>query len=172
MTTTTLDYRIVSDTTPMSPREWDNVSILALFHGRYALANEHGYRSSDYEGWDEMRAAIADDGGVHIIPVFMYDHGSVTLATGERNPFSCPWDSGQIGFAFTTKEKMEYVGAPEDRVESIIEAEVQEYSKYLSGDAWGYEVLDDEGNVIDSCYGFLGYDVAEEAAREYVKEVK
>lgn len=163
--TATLDYRIVSDTTPMSPREWDNVSILALFHGRYNLANEQGYRSSDYEGWDEMRAAIAADGGIYITPVFMYDHGSVVLATGERNPFTCPWDSGQVGFVYTTPDRIEYVGAPEERIENILRAEVEEYSKYLSGDVWGYEIVDAEDNVIDSCYGFFGYDVAEEAAQ-------
>lgn len=159
-----LNYRIVPDMDPMSPREWDNVSVLALFHGRYNLSNEWGYNPNDYEGWDEMRAAIAADGGIHILPVYGYDHGSLVLRAAESNPFSCAWDSGMVGFVFTSQERMDYTGAPADRINEILRAEVDEYSQYVNGDVYGYEVFDDRGEIIDSCYGFFGYDNAQAAA--------
>ena len=37
-----------------------------------------------------------------------------------------------------------------------LHAEVEEYAEYLAGNVYGYEVLDEDGNDIESCWGFIG----------------
>ena len=47
-----------------------------------------------------------------------------------------------------------------DRVTKLLEAEVEEYDHYLTGDVYGYEITKGErqaGDVIDSCWGFFCY---------------
>ncbi len=36
-----------------------------------------------------------------ILPLFLYDHSGITMSTG---PFSCPWDSGQVGWIYASKK--------------------------------------------------------------------
>lgn len=36
-----------------------------------------------------------------ILPLYLYDHGSITMSTGA---FSCPWDSGQVGWIYASKK--------------------------------------------------------------------
>jgi hypothetical protein len=66
----------------------------------------------------------------------MYEHRAVAVST---KPFSCPWDSGQIGFIFVSKEKLrkEYgvkriTASLVAKAVRILEAEVQEYNQYLN----------------------------------------
>lgn len=40
--------RIVADTDPMDPREWDNVGRMICWHGRYNLGDEHDYDCDDF----------------------------------------------------------------------------------------------------------------------------
>lgn len=162
-----MEYRIVHDETPMSPREYESsLSILVLFHKRYNLPNEFGLDYTQYEGWADMRADIEAEGGINILPVWAYDHGSMAIAVAENNPFSCPWDSGQLGFVFTTEERLEWTGADRDRIEEFMKMEVDEYSRYLNGEVYGYEIVDERGEVVDSCWGYYGYADAEAAAKE------
>ena len=49
---------IEPDENPVSPRDWDNMSKMICFHRRHALGDEHDYKSSDYDGWEELEAAI------------------------------------------------------------------------------------------------------------------
>ena len=160
-----MEYRIVHDDDPTSPREFDNLSIMVLFHKRYNLPNEFAIDFADYEGWADMRAGIEAEGGINILPVWGYDHGSLAIAAGDNNPFTCPWDSGQLGFVFTTEERIEWLGADRDRIEEFLKLEVEEYSRYSMGEVYGYEVFDDRGEVIDSCWGYYGYADAEAEAK-------
>lgn len=37
-----------------------------------------------------------------ILPLFLYDHSGITMST---SVFSCPWDSGQVGWIYASKQK-------------------------------------------------------------------
>ena len=41
---------------------------------------------------------------------------------------------------------------------------MEEYGKYVDGDCWGYVIQDEEGEDVDSCWGFIGLEYAEEEA--------
>ena len=45
-----------------------------------------------------------------------------------------------------------------------MEGEVKEYDQYLTGDVWGFIIEDDDGNELDSHWGFFGFDDCKAAA--------
>ena len=112
-------YRIeiTTDEFPESPRSWDNLGTMVCWHSRYNLGDDDGvstlisdirssgrYRESwEYgEDGEELEYAspsrlmeLAHQCGFEMLPVYLYDHSGITLKT---SPFSCPWDSGMVGF--------------------------------------------------------------------------
>ena len=160
---------VIQDESPSSPREDDNLGTMVCFHNRYDLGDEHNYKSGDYNGWDEMEKNIIKNENVGVIlPLYLYDHSGITIST---SPFSCNWDSGQIGFIFISKEKMlkEYGGkivtqTLKDKVTGYLKGEVETYDQYLTGEVYGYRVSEvttcSEGHEheteIDSCWGYYG----------------
>jgi hypothetical protein len=42
-------------------------------------------------------------------------------------------------------------------IQTCLKGEVEVYDQYLTGDVWGFEVVED-GEVTDSCWGFFGSD--------------
>ena len=98
-----------------------------------------------------------------ILPLYLYDHGGITMSTSS---FACSWDSGQVGWIYMTlgqaMENWHHLSDPENRdtliklAERCLRAEVEEYDAYLRGDAWGYTIEDERGDEIESCWGFLG----------------
>lgn len=155
---------IIQETDPFDPRkEYDHITTMICFHNRYNLGDKHDLKSSDFNGWDELQEYIEECYEPLVIsPIYMYDHSGITISTG---PFSCPWDSGRIGFVFITKESCEEAGTSYDDIEMlnrIIEGEVEEYDHYLRGDVWGFVIREGKhninGEIIDSCWGFYGYD--------------
>ena len=98
------ELEIEQDSSPDSPRTWDNLGTMVCFHKRYNLGDKTDYRSSDYDSWDELKQGIIEnEGEVVILPLFLYDHSGITIST---TPFSCNWDSGQVGFIFVSKHKI------------------------------------------------------------------
>lgn len=122
---------------------------------------------------ERVDALVRDSLGRHIVslPLYLYDHGDITMSTGS---FNDPWDSGQVGFIYVTKEeiKKEYgvkrvTKGVRDKVLALLESEVKTYAIYLEGRVYGYQTFyqlepaseadeAEEGEVIDSCWGFYG----------------
>lgn len=129
---------------------------MALFHRRYSLPNDTNYTTSHYLCWDEMmKDIIKNENILAILPVYGHDHSCFTIST---TPFSCKWDSGQLGFIFITKETFfENFGgqrATKRRVEEalkILVSEIEEYNAYLNGDVW--EIVDENGDSDIEIYG-------------------
>lgn len=124
------------------------------------------------------------ENNVCILPVFMYDHSGITISTG---PFSCPWDSGQVGFIYVTKQKYEVETQKPfnfEDAEFILKGEIETLDQYLTGDVWGYTIystedeefanqiltheddLPDDRNHEDSCGGFFGDDYCKDTAKD------
>ena len=156
--------KIYCDDSSESPREWDNLGTMALYHGRYCVAQE-----SEFGEPRELVEEMQKNGKKYIaLPVFMYDHSGVALSTGRQYPFNCPWDSGQLGWIFVTREqvrkewKVQRI-SPKLRaqVENILRGEVETYGAYLNGNVYGYVAEDQDGEHLDSCWGFYGFDFEE-----------
>lgn len=171
-----LVLKVLQDQDPLNPRtDWDNLGTMALFHKRYTLGDEgHGLYTSDFEGWEEMEDHLYRkcDAAV-VLPVYMYDHGGITIRT---RPFSCGWDSGQVGFIFMSKAKAREAWGVKriskkllGKITEALEYEVKVYDQYLTGDVWGYVVETEDGEHVDSCWGFFGEEEARSEGESALK---
>lgn len=145
---------IETDEYPMNPREWDNDSKMVCFHKRYDLPCEIDIDHNNFNSWDEIEEYIKENYKVtDIKPVYMYDHSGITVKT---TPFSCSWDSGQIGFIFTEERE----------IGSVLEQDIETYNNYITGNVHGYNIILSNGE--ESCWGFYG-DIEESGLLEEAK---
>ena len=178
------DYTICTfyDYEPSNPREWDNLGTMICFNKRYNLGDKHSYDQNDYDSWDEMKGEIEKSEDTFLIlPLYIYDHSGITIST---KPFSCRWDSGQIGFVFVSKKKVleEYNNLDDETLEkvtNVLEGEVKEYDKYLCGEVYGFVVYKTEKcslghehvNVVETCGGFYDEDECMEEGVNVAKKL-
>lgn len=183
--------RIEYDTDPENPRTdiegW--LGTMVCWHRRYTLGDKHKYsdpqdfarslladfidpdkvdRMGDKKVFDELQKYVV------ILPLFLYDHSGLSMNTGG---FSCPWDSGQVGYIYVTRqairEQYEVKSVHKNlrnKVLDILKAEVAVYDEYLRGNVFGfvlekkvtYKSTEDEDDTlvnyeeVDSCWGFIG----------------
>lgn len=154
-------------------KEWDTLGTFSCFHNRYDLSGPGAI-----EDMDELKELI-ERPDVLSLPLYLYDHSGITISTG---PFSCPWDSGQVGHIHITHEKIkkEYGNTkPETlkKVKGYLQGEVDTFDAYLTGQVYGYQVdgepepgedRDTAEENIDSCYGYYG----EEGIKYAIAEAK
>lgn len=165
--------KLVHDSSPDSPRNWDNLGTMICFHRRYDLGDKHSYSSDDYSSWEEMKQAIIkEENPAVILPLYMYDHSGISIST---SPFSCRWDSGQIGFVLVSKKKaLEEFGGKivtaklKERIEKILDGEVETYTQYVEGEVYGFQIVDEDDDIVDSCYGFYGDNHKENGMLDYI----
>lgn len=99
-----------------------------------------------------------------ILPLYLYDHSGLSMSSSS---FACPRDSGQVGYIYVSHAKLRGE-CGDDWLENgtkCLQGEVDTYDQYLRGDVYGYDIVDSEGNSLDSCWGFFGYDFCESEAR-------
>ncbi len=162
-----MKYRLEQDTDAQNPRtDYDNAGTMVCWHSRYTLGDKHDFDSpEDFDQWWKENGK----GGVRL-PLYLFDHSGITMNT---TGFSCPWDSGQVGYIYATRDTIlnEWGIAkritPKARKQAAdyLRGEVAVYDQYLTGDVWGFIVEDEDGAHLDSCWGFYGHDYAESEAQ-------
>src|SRR5262245_42634018 len=141
-----------------SPRENDNLGTVIAWHRRYSLSDTDAPKHIEPQQFDPGAYPVC-------LPVFMYEHGGIALSVGRGGQFSDPWDSGQLGWIYVEREKLLREYSVKRLSKQIIEkattvltSEIEEYSKFVEGQCYGYVVSDDDGETLDSCWGFVGYE--------------
>lgn len=188
--------RIIQDTDPQNPRDWDDVAKLICWHNRYNLGDDHDYNREDFirslasevspafdefaeyldrdldEDCDDLidRAAeVVVRNEYVVLPIFMYDHSGIALSTG---PFSCPWDSGQVGYVIIDRETIDKEWNGDfDCADQYARHAVEVYNQFIGGDVWGFiaEQRNDEGwEETESCWGFFGSDVETNGMKDHL----
>jgi len=132
-----------------NPRDWDNMGTMVCFHKRYNLGDkdEHGFDMFNLNKFIER-----DD--IYSLPLYLFDHGGITIST---IPFSCGWDSGQIGHIYVAKQKIQKEwkqDVTDEEIYNLLKAEIEIYDDYLRGYVYGYYIPD----LDDSCWGYYGDD--------------
>ena len=161
--------KIHYDQDPESPREWSNLSIIACYHPRYHLGDYNRKGKPQFPSKNEVEEIIGNKSTVWL-PLYLYDHSGITMNT---TGFSCPWDSGQVGWIYATKEVLdkEYGKGKwkREEVERVLKGEVEVYDQFLTGQVYGYTIEDEEGDEIDdSCWGLYGEDYAISEAKSVI----
>lgn len=164
-----LTFSLVYDQDCSSPREDNDGNIAHFFsnpHSRSgcvdniddsmailcSLANQLNIPDyDDLEQFELIRAiANADPNKEHIVvePLYKFEHSGVIYAT---TPFSCPWDSGQIGYIFSTVNDFKSVGLEwnAEKAKEYIKGELDLYNNYISGECFGFKV--EEQSTCGSC---------------------
>lgn len=149
------------DPSPESPREWDNLGKMVCFHRRYKLGDEHDYNFTDVESWEELERLVTKrEKACVVLPLYLYDHSGITMNT---TGFSCRWDSGRVGLIYMTKETyLSNFGGKimtkkrKEHAKELLVGEVETYDQFLTGDVYGFRILDEDDNEIDSCWGYYG----------------
>lgn len=192
-----VEIKILPDQNPMNPREWKNSNTMVCWHRRYKL----GDRQPPCDPGEYLRELANSDNPEEItdeqvrqllnpryliLPLYLYDHSGLRMKT---TPFSCPGDSGQVGFIYTSLDHLiECYGSQDpspafdsptrysfqdgiqrtlrEAGKDVLECEVKVYDQYLSGEVYGWIAGD------DSCWGYYGSDFEEngllEAARDSI----
>ena len=121
---------------------------------------------------NELLELVEQSKDIAILPLYLCDHSGITMNT---SGFSCPWDSGQVGWIYADKEMIEQEYGkvtPEtlSTAHEVLAAEVKEYDYYLTNQCYGFQLFKEDIEV-DSCWGFLGEirDV-QDAVKEYLPE--
>ena len=154
---------ISQDLDPIDPRSWDNLGSMVCYHSRYNLGDsDHGIDRSgllDYMKNHKIKSCLN---------LYLYDHSGLTINT---SGFSCPWDSGQIGYIWATDQDIRenwgikrISSKRREQVLRILESEVETYDQYLRGDTYGFNLykietcnLGHEHKInLNSCWGFYG----------------
>ena len=163
--------KIVQDDNPMNPRtEFSNLGTMACWHRRSNLGDTK-IDTARYANGDDWLDQCVDKGSV-VLPLYLYEHGGMTMSTG---PFGDRWDSGQVGWIYcepdaivkeySLKDASEITDDIREKVKSVLESEVKTYDHMLTGNVWGY-VLEkhtkceccgtEATDTIGSCWGFYG----------------
>lgn len=169
-----------------SPREWDNLGIMVVFHNRYNLGdNNHNIKENEYysdklgdyvycNNWEDVKEQILEvyPDAILIKPLYLLDHSGITISMSD---YCDKWDSGQVGFYFTTKKRIReefdckhITKKTMLKAENILKEEVNTYDQYLRGDVYSIDVLDVDGESIECVSGFYGYDYALEEGQRIV----
>ena len=156
---------VKQDDSPCSPREDDNLGIMVCLHRTYNLGDAgHGLKPSQFSAWSELRSHLIEhEKAIVILSLYIYDHSGITMSTEYKYPYNDRWDAGQVGFIYTTREAIlknwNRKGLSKQLLadaERVLRGEVELYDHYLTGDIYGYQVLDENGTVVSSCWGFYG----------------
>ena len=187
------DISIEYDRDAANPRtDWDHLGTMVCWHDKHTLGDTDGLsklkedlRASTYyrDWWEDyynedmlyfdqpadLRTAMIRCHFVYL-PLYVYEHSGITMSASS---FSCPWDSGQVGFIYMTRAKaIENWGKKVCTLKvfnsalDCLNAEVDEYDQYLTGQVYGFIVEHKESEEQDSCWGFFGADYCISEAKD------
>lgn len=171
---TRLYVELIPDTGAEDPRGW--ISRAGVIHV-VDLPRTRVPRESDVPGLDDVITdhdfrAVARwlrmvHGATVVLPLYSVGgDGAIAAGTADEMPTAGNYD----GVTFDTPATRAECFTPTTSttiVAAALAADVATYAQWAEGDVWGYLVArQDTGEEMDSCWGFIGREWAEQAARE------
>ncbi len=155
-----LTVKLFQDTDAQSPQDWGDTGLFLVANHRQCYIPEPGEKRIDCD-FDTLVEKWKD---THwIFPLEAYIHSGVVLALAYTGNFpDRQWDVSQLGAVFASKKEWRLSKSARKSAEQ----HVKTWNEFLAGDVYGYEVEDENGNSLDSCWGFYGHEYAEQQARE------
>ena len=150
--------KVLYDQDPISPDDWDTIGKIYSGHREH---NPQNHKIDEIIDWDE-------DGKWHInkdyifVYIHFYEHSGLTIWSSRKMPDGYGWDSGFFGLYAVHKDNAtkEFGDLSNEenyeRLMKCLEVEVEAWDMYYRGEVYGYEVYEEDGSFIDSCWGFYG----------------
>ena len=175
---------IQADDSPESPREWDNAGVMVCWHRRYNLGDEQpkqdlrewlaSFIHSNSENLSDHEYNDVDDLTTEhlwkiinrefiFLPLYLYDHSGISISTGSfvGRSHHGDWDSGQVGYIYISKKQAVkewgnklFTKKLKEKTVNYLVNEVKIYDDFLTGNIYGFIIEDQEGEQLDSCWGF------------------
>jgi hypothetical protein len=150
---------IVQDEDGSNPFENDdgNIGWIAHWSNRYNLGGFDPQRN-DPEEWVEEAKRLR----YIYLPVAMLDHSNVHIYEGSAaHPFDPGgWDSGQVGWVYTTPERVRDLygvkslnGPIRKRVIEELRAMISLLNHWVNNECYGYVITNADGDEVDSLWG-------------------
>lgn len=179
-----LTVRIVQDDCPESPRDWDNLGTMQSVERDYG-PNERF--KGHYTFWDVIES-LADYAANFKIRAYDVPREHLLRAVNKHYVILPYWRSrsGECsvgtypiaesdercdGLIFLSFSRLQSEGLTPERAAECLKGEVETYGQWASGDVFGYVIEDENGETLDSCWGFYGLEYAigeAKTAAEYV----
>jgi hypothetical protein len=151
---------VVQDEDANSPDYWENDEAFVVYDHRQFSVSRDGFVPRDI--FDHISSGKKLYDGHYVFVLYAYIHSGVALSVGNHNFPDARWDVSSTGFVLVKRQKGMY---DREKAFKLAEAITEEWNQYLSGDVYGYKVYDmtgceedddDEGELVESCWGFYG----------------
>lgn len=136
----------------------ENLGTIINWHTRFNLGDEN-INPKEYTSLNDIISKNTSKDDI-CLPLFLYNHSSLSLST---KPFNCRFDSSQIGIIKVSKTKIrkEYsckkvTKKIKEKVIEVLKNEILYFDKYLKGEFYILEILDNNKEIEESCAGFVG----------------
>jgi hypothetical protein len=163
-----------------NPRKHDNLGTILYSSNKILYSNHKAYRELCSGGdkaadWAEIEEMQKSD-NCSCLPVY----GAVTMngIVLSTNPIGGFSESGKCGIIHSTKRNLDLMKgsyhsfhkdsksllssfSDYDWAISVFKKEIRVFSDFLEGRVYGYEIENTSGEVLDSCWGYIGVDIKE-----------
>jgi hypothetical protein len=153
-----------------SPEDWFRAKLTDWAEARRGIS-ERIDRNIDVfleriEDWDLHQLMNRFVQNNMLVPIMAYEDGGITIRAYNYGNFpDKQWDCGQLGFIYVSYEDILKNWGGKGKLPGVramksarrcLEAEIEEYNSFLTGEVYGYKMFDPDGNETDSCWGFIG----------------
>lgn len=156
-----------------NPRDFSEpLGVMSLFHKQYDFPNEANLNTDDFTGWQEMADYLyKEKDAILLADIYMYEHSQIHIKIGDfygQLPQGhARFDSGQIGFIYTTREKIletyqkkKLTDKLREKARHELEIEVQYFNDYASGHIYHIAIENEKGEQVDAWTGIYETDLA------------
>lgn len=149
---TGVKLRILYDSDAESPVADDESVILAIFARNHINPAQKQLPTVEM-ALDFVAANRDPDSEYAVFAVWAYEHGNIVFKAvelGAGNPYADEWDSGNAGII--ALKRTDFGPDLLDYAKGICAT----YTDWCNGEVYGYVVENEDGDVVDSCWGYVG----------------
>ena len=159
-------------------RDCDNLGKIITWHRRYDFTDKVVKdRFKSLTESPEIFENNAKKYGYVYNPLYMYEHSGISFSlSNDKYPFNDRWDSGQVGYIFSTPDEIkEYFNVKKitdsvkKKVYDEFKREIEELNKDEEGDSF-YYILYKNNEQIDSLHGIRNDYITEDGFWEDLAE--
>lgn len=171
-------YEIVPDHGPHEcPTEWSEWEPVSFCTRHINFADPESVGILGVDQYGDARSTVGLQRKLDCNTAFIlsyYEHGLCDwFLKGHGLPGSdCRWDGTRIAGVLRWNGKAKDCGKTLEDREKHAKGFIESYTQWCNGDIWGYRILNDEDEEMESCYGLFGYDSAEEEAKSVMEHLQ